>query len=209
MKIKIINHIQNELNHIIEIRVEQELKPFNSLNKFVEIPKLKTEGLSDDEICTMAYKQIKNLAIGVFKKVEYVEESENCEGFKIIESKPFKIEILGNKTLTKLKNFEVKEMYKACVINQYGELHKETNVELVENYVGITIENNEVAINDFEGVIKLKASYYSLETSIELNVNQITQTVSEQEKAIDLIKYLMENTEFLKAIGIEPRDAAE
>lgn len=200
MKIKIINQEQNELNYVIELRIEQELSPFNSINQDVTLSKADISHLSQDELYTIAYKKVKDVAIQEFTKVnkilngdiEYVEEEANADKFTLMEAKHNSIEIVGINNITKEIGNSVTFQYTSIIKDQYGSFLKDVNIELKEEYDNVSLIDGFLAIGDFSGQITLKSSCYSLVKEFVIDVIQIPKVLTQEEIILTAIAELYE-----------------
>lgn len=132
MKIKIVNHRQDQQKHIIEVRYEQETLIKNSVNCNVTLYKGETENLSIDEIYTLAYHRTKSEMERVFRAVEYQEEELNPVEFKIIAPKAHRIELQGDTHIVKEKRKKLENTIQAVVKDQYNNHHSIGLLSLVE-----------------------------------------------------------------------------
>lgn len=83
MKITIKDMKEVDDNYLIEYLVEKEEGVYNNIVETILIPISETNDMDDDEVLTLGYDRIKQLAIRVFSAIEYNDEDDNPVGFKI------------------------------------------------------------------------------------------------------------------------------
>ncbi|MCT4631965.1 MAG: hypothetical protein N4A76_04405 [Firmicutes bacterium] len=174
MKIKIVNHKQDEQKHMIEIRYEQETLIKNSVNCNVTLYKGETEHLSVDEIYTLAYHRTKSEMERVFRAVQYEEEELNPIQFKIIEAKAHKIELQGDTHIVKEKRKKQENKLQAVVKDQYNKHYSTGLLSLAENQKGVELIEDKLHIkSDKVDQIKVKMIHDDIEDEVVLGVNRV------------------------------------
>lgn len=193
MIIKVLEHTQDEKNHYINLRVEQESKPFNSINKELTISKLNTINLSVDEVITKAYKSMKREAIKVFSNpnilealgLTYIEEAETAEGFTLVEPEPFIIEILGTSNISKEIGEEITLQYEGRVYDQYGDIFTSCPVYFASDNIALEDafinDGLLLIVSDSTKTIKLVANHENLSTELVVNINTFEKELTPDE----------------------------
>lgn len=190
MLIKIVKHDETDLKHLVEIRLEQEEAIKNSFNFNIEINK--SLGLAKDEVYTMAYRQVKDKAIELFKKIEYVEEEDTPIDFTIVSPKANTIRIIGADSINKTIGKDICTDYVAQVFDQYGFYMKDVAVKLDTVYEGVELVNGKLSIKSYSGQLKLISSYYSHLAELIVDVVESDPVLSEQEIIMNSIAELYE-----------------
>lgn len=170
MKIKIVKHEQDEINHSIEIRYEQELEPFNSFNWDLAFNKEEWSHLSQNELYTLAYLTKKEDTIKRMKLVKWEEEELNPVDFEIVESKPHKITMDIN-SIAKEKNKDLPIGFMADIKDQYGFRLGGVQATLKEPVPGV-IEKDAMLLITSDGInnIPLKAEHGGLTECFDVKV---------------------------------------
>ncbi len=137
MKIEIVTQKQNNF----EFLIEREQGMYNNCNLSIELTEKDIEGLSQDEIKTLAWLRTKPTAIRVFEQIEPLDEPDNPIDFKLIEPIAKSLELYGPTTLTIGSTAE----YQAAVYDQYNQ-RIEADLTWI-NKVIIATEIGEVVVN--------------------------------------------------------------
>lgn len=137
MKIEIVTQKQNNF----EFLIEREQGMYNNCNLSIELTEKDIEGLSQDEIKTLAWLRTKPTAIRVFEQIEPLDEPDNPIDFKLIEPIAKRLELYGPTTLTIGSTAE----YQAAVYDQYNQ-RIEADLTWI-NKVIIATEIGEVVVN--------------------------------------------------------------
>lgn len=114
MKITLLRQEQNN----IEFLVERENGTYNNCNLLIELSESETQGLTENEIKTLAWLRVKPTAIRVFEQIEPLNESDNAAGFELVPSVPKRIELYGS-TVVIIGNAAE---YQAAVYDQYNQV---------------------------------------------------------------------------------------
>lgn len=192
MRIEIKHHEIVDNNHVIDIRVEQELEPNNSISQYVKFNAEDIIGLSNSEIYTKAYYKVKLLALDVFKKVQYQDEDDNPIDFSLVQPKAKVIKIVGSELISKEVGKDHEAHYEAKIFDQYGDYMKNTTVKLDGEYEGVDIVDGKLSVTSYSGQIKLVASYYSNLTELLVNIEEYEPVMSDQEIIMSAIAELYE-----------------
>lgn len=192
MKIKILSHDITDSKHIIDMRIEQEKKPFNSISQYIELSIHEVTGLSNDEIYTKSFYKVKDKAVEVFKKVSYDLEEFKPIGFELINSKATSIVLSGMSDICKEKDKDLKVKYIANVIDQYGNYMFSTEVSLCSDYEGLSMIDGELTIKSYLGEAKISANYESMYTEMILNITEKDKILTEQEILMNAVTELYE-----------------
>jgi hypothetical protein len=191
MKIQIIEHVKptkSIVNHSIEIRMEQEENGYeNGINKIIEFSSSESQGLSEDELYTLAFKRVSPMAIKRFKEVGYVEETFNPVGFKIIESKASRINIVGVETAKKAIGEDLYLDYSALLLDQYGDVMKQLPIYNNE----IELIGHRLKINENKSqMITLSAKDGDLMQSKEVVIEYVEKELTETEQLASMVTTL-------------------
>lgn len=205
MKIKIVQHKQDNFNHLMEVRYEQETLIQNSVNCNVLLKKSETSHLTDDEIKTLAFKKKLSEAVRVFKGVEYQEEDFNPIDFEIVPSKPHKFELISSKIKFKEKGKTYNENIVVQVLDQYGEHLCDAAISMNDIEGASLIESDLSITSDTVTQVQIKASYGDLTETIIIQVNQFEKEPDPNEMLAGQVTNLMfdniENKEKLEMIA--------
>lgn len=155
----------------VELRIEQEVSPFNSFNYPMTLSDDEVNYLSDDEIKTLAYNKVINKAIDGFKEVEYSDESHTFEGFSKIDPKFKSVEIFGQDEIFKITGGDIDSSYSINCIDQYGD-------SFDDNYV-LTLKNAQSGTSIANGVVSITSDDIDTFTVVCSNsVNSIEKIVT-------------------------------
>ena len=81
MKIQILK----QEAHQIDFLIEREEGTYNNVNVSATFTDDEIQGFTEDQIKTLAYNKVKDVAIRVFTQIEPLTESENPVGFKLVK----------------------------------------------------------------------------------------------------------------------------
>lgn len=188
MKIQIIEHIESIKHHRIEIRIEQEENGYeNGINKTIEISSSESQGLNKDELYTLAFKRISPMAFKRFKEVGYVEETLNPIGFRMIESRANRINIVGAETAKKAMGDDLHLDYSALLLDQYGDVMKQlpiynNEIELIDHRLKITENKSQT--------ITLSAKDGDLTKSKNVVIEYVKKELTETEQLASMVTTL-------------------
>lgn len=160
MEITIVS--QNDIN--FEFLIEREQGMYNNCNLFIELTGDEVQGLSANEVKTLAWLRAKPTAIRVFEQIEPIDEVDNPIGFELVPSVPNRIELYGNSTLT----VGAKSEYQAMVYDQYNQVIN-TDLTWINKVITATVT----------GEVIVTASLGDLSKSLVVNVVERAKTKDE------------------------------
>jgi hypothetical protein len=97
LKITIVKQKANQ----IEFLIEREQGMYNNVNVSATFTDEEIVGLTQDQIKTLAYNKVKDIAIRVFAQIEPLNEVENPVGFNLVELPVVEIDLNYIKTFQK------------------------------------------------------------------------------------------------------------
>lgn len=180
MKITNKGITQTETGVIVNLRIEQQMAPFNSFDQSIQLSSADIEELTNDEIVTMAVNRIMQSVIEGFELVGMDPQEkaliQDTEGFTLIVSRPKLILIsphVISKELTKAMNQEII----VTIISQYGQTYSPIDVtptvELVNPSSGVTLSGNKLTLETDEiQTLNIKASLGDLHHVQEIQISK-------------------------------------